>query len=362
MNFDFSDEQELFRASVARFAAPIEGEARRYLRAGAAGYSRDRWKELAELGLIALAADEADGGMGGSPIDLAIVAEAIGQAIAPDPWLENGVLPARLLAAAGRSDRLAEVIEGARFVAFAFAERGQRFNLAPKGVSARRQGGQIAFQGEKTFVPGGALADTFVVSALYEGRPAFFLVPGECEGVIRHLYRLADGSIACEIRFADALVPPGEQLEISEVALADIVALIRLLAGAEMLGLAQRLFDDTLVYVKQREQFGAPIGSFQALQHRLVECYAALEQSRSMIYRVALQPRGDRAAWNRAAAGAKAYVAAQADLIAREAVQMHGGMGITDELAVGHAMKRILLLARLFGDEDTVLSDYAEAA
>jgi alkylation response protein AidB-like acyl-CoA dehydrogenase len=129
-----------------------------------------------------------------------------------------------------------------------------------------------------------------------------------------------------------------------------------------MLGLAQRLFDETLTYVKQREQFGVAIGSFQALQHRLVECYAALEQSRSMIYRVALLDRADRAAWNGAAAGAKAYVGNQTDLVAREAVQMHGGMGITDELVVGHAMKRILLLARLFGDSDAALAEYAVAA
>ncbi|AUX68330.1 hypothetical protein CHX26_01265 [Porphyrobacter sp. HT-58-2] len=129
-----------------------------------------------------------------------------------------------------------------------------------------------------------------------------------------------------------------------------------------MVGLGQRLLDDTLAYVKEREQFGVAIGSFQALQHRLVDCYAREEQSRSMLYRAALTERGDAAKWQRAAAGAKAFIGENVDAIAREAVQMHGGMGITDELAIGHALKRVLLLARLFGDVDTVLAEYALAA
>jgi alkylation response protein AidB-like acyl-CoA dehydrogenase len=140
------------------------------------------------------------------------------------------------------------------------------------------------------------------------------------------------------------------------------IADVRLYASAEMVGLGQRLLDDTLAYVKEREQFGVAIGSFQALQHRLVDCYARIEQSRSMLYRAALSDRSDAAKWQRAAAGAKAFIGENADAVAREAVQMHGGMGITDELTIGHAMKRVMVLARLFGDADTVLAEYALAA
>lgn len=362
MNFDPSDEQEQFRASVERFAGQIGTEERRRLRGATGGYPRDRWKELAELGTIALAASEAAGGLGGSPIDLAIVAEALGRSIAPDPWLENGVLPALLLSGAVSEAVLEQVLSGESFVAVAFAERMQRFSLEPKAVTARRRGSGFALHGEKTFVLGGALADRFVVSADCDGAPGWFIVPADREGAIRRDYAIADGSLASELRLADVALAADEQVSIDRDRIADVVGLVRLLSAAEMLGLAQRMFDETLLYVKQREQFGVAIGSFQALQHRLVECYAALEQSRSMIYRVALLGRDDRAAWNRAAAGAKAYVCAQSDLVAREAVQMHGGMGITDELAIGHAMKRILLLARLFGDRDAALADYAEAA
>ena len=136
------------------------------------------------------------------------------------------------------------------------------------------------------------------------------------------------------------------ELVIADAAALDaIVADLRLLAAAEMVGLGQRLLDDTLTYVKEREQFGVAIGSFQALQHRLVDCYAREEQARSMLYRAALTDRDDAAKWQRAAAGAKAFIGENVDAIAREAVQMHGGMGITDELAIGHALKRVLLLA-----------------
>ena len=357
MNFDLSGEQEQIRDSVRKFAASAD---RRALRSADGGYSLDRWREMAELGLLALAVPESAGGMGGSAIDLAVVAEALGYEIAPDPWLENGVMPARLLAAAGRADLIESAVSGDTFFAFAFAERARRFSLEPRGVVIEAAVGGDELRGEKTFVSGAPLAANLLVLADRKGEPTIVTVPAANVGIVHHRYRLVDGSMACELRFNRVALAADAALVIDAAALVDVVALVRLLAAAEMLGLAQRLFDDTIAYVKTREQFGVPIGSFQALQHRLVECYAALEQGRSMVYRVALMASGPD--WARAAAGAKAYVGAQADRIAREAVQMHGGMGVTDELAIGHALKRVLLLNRLFGDEDTVLADYAEAA
>jgi alkylation response protein AidB-like acyl-CoA dehydrogenase len=185
-------------------------------------------------------------------------------------------------------------------------------------------------------------------------------VPRDAPGLEVRAYRLADGSIAGEVKLTRT--PASAKLALDAAALDAIAAEVRLLAAAEMVGLGQRLLDETLAYVKEREQFGVAIGSFQALQHRLVDCYAREEQARSMLYRAALTDRADAAKWQRAAAGAKAFIGENVDAIAREAVQMHGGMGITDELAVGHALKRVLLLARLFGDVDTVLAEYALAA
>jgi alkylation response protein AidB-like acyl-CoA dehydrogenase len=357
MNFDLSEEQELFTSTVERFTSPIDVEARHKLRGSEAGYDKARWAELAELGLIALAASEEAGGMGGSALDLALVGEALGKGNAPDPWLENGVLPARLLAAGGASDALEGVLSGESVVAVAWAERSQRYNWTP--ANTKLSGGAVT--GEKTFVMGAALADHLIVTALDGEVTAFFLIPISREGIEIRQYRLADGSIAGEVHLRNVAVTDAERLDISEDALAAIMADMRLLASAELLGLGQRLLDDTLQYVKEREQFGVPIGSFQALQHRLVECYAKIEQSRSMLYRTALANDDATGGWG-AAAGAKAFITQQVDHVAREAVQMHGGMGITDELAIGHAMKRVLVLARLFGDMDTNLADYAKAA
>jgi alkylation response protein AidB-like acyl-CoA dehydrogenase len=361
MNFDLSEEQEMFAASVERFAAPMDVEARRRLRLSPTGYDRARWQELAEMGLIALAASEAAGGMGGSAVDLAVVAEAIGKANAPDPLIELGVLPALLLErGAAPAEVLESVLSGAEIATFAWAERSQRYSLVAKGMKAESGIVGVSLTGEKTFVLGAALADMFIVTAELDGATQAFVVPRDAPGVEVRPYRLTDGSIAGEIRLTRALA--SHQLALDAGGLAGVIADVRLYAAAEMVGLGQRLLTDTLAYVKEREQFGVAIGSFQALQHRLVDCYARSEQARSMLYRAALSDRGDAAKWQRAAAGAKAYIGENADAIAREAVQMHGGMGITDELAIGHAMKRVMVLARLFGDADTVLAEYALAA
>lgn len=358
MNFDLSEEQELFTTTVERFTATVDVEARSKLRKHPKGYDPARWQELAELGLIALAAPEDNGGMGGSALDLALIGEALGKGNAADPWLENGVLPAILLAAGGAEAALEGVLSGEKIMALAWAERSQRYNWMP--AQTKLDGGTIT--GEKTFVLGAALADHLIVTAKDGDTIAFYCIPADRDGVEIRQYRLADGSISGEVRLTRVAVSDAERLSIRSDDLARITADMRLYASAELLGLGQRLLDDTLTYVKEREQFGVPIGSFQALQHRLVECYGMIEQSRSMLYRTALANNGDGASWQKVAAGAKAFITQQVDHVAREAVQMHGGMGITDELAIGHAMKRVLVLSRLFGDADTNLTDYAKAA
>jgi hypothetical protein len=359
MNFDLSEEQQMFVTSVERFAAPVDVEARRKLRLLPTGYDRARWQSLAEMGLIALAAGEDAGGMGGSAVDLALVAEAIGKANAPDPLLEHGILPALLLERGGAAEALEGVLSGQTIATLAWTERNQRYSLKAKGMRAENTGDGFTLTGEKTMVMGALLADLFIVTADLGGQTACFLVPRDAPGLEVRAYRLADGSIAGEVKLTRT---PAAKLALDAAALTAIAAELRLYAAAEMVGLGQRLLDDTLTYVKEREQFGVAIGSFQALQHRLVDCYARLEQSRSMLYRAALTDRADAAKWQRAAAGAKAFIGENVDRVAREAVQMHGGMGITDELAIGHALKRVLVLTRLFGDVDTVLAEYALAA
>lgn len=362
MNFDFTEEQEMFRSSVERFASHLDTPGRRVLRNYVGGYDRARWQALAELGLLALAASARFDGLDGAPIDLAVVAEALGKAIAPDPWLENGVLPVRLLVEGGASNSMGGVLSGSVVYAAALAERQARYSLVPRLTRAAEKGDDYILSGEKTFVLGGALADQLIVSADFAGETALFLVDARQAGVAARPYRIVDGSLATEVQLLDVAVSADRRLNAGLIALEKVTANVRLQAAGELLGLAQRLFDDTLEYVKQRRQFGVPIGTFQAIQHRLVDCYAKLEQARSMLYRAALTDHNNTGEWWRATAGAKAFIGDVAGHIAREAVQLHGGMGITDELPVGHAMKRVLLLSSFMGDSDAALVDYAVAA
>ncbi|WP_095012643.1 acyl-CoA dehydrogenase family protein [Tsuneonella mangrovi] len=362
MNFDLSDDQQLFRSTVEKFVGTFDTAARHRLRESAHGYDLERWRSLAGLGLIGSCVPEDCGGMGSSLGDLAVVGETLGRTISADPWLENGFLPARSLANAGDKELLPSVIDGSKVVAAALAERAMRYSLTPSATKAIADGNGFRLSGEKTFVLGGAIADAFIVSAACAGETAYFLVPADASGLDIQPYRLVDGSVAVELRFHATAVPADARLAIAADRFGQTITLVRVLASAEMVGLAQRLFDDTVAYTKEREQFGVPIGSFQALQHRMVECYASLEQARSMLWRVVLADDQDTNVWAAQVSGAKAFISEVALKIGREAVQMHGGMGITDELAIGHAFKRLLLLEKLFGGRAEELSHYARAA
>ena len=378
MNFDLSEAQKLFRAAAERWAEPVDVEARRKVRLAKGGYDRARWSKLADLGFFALGAAENQGGLGGSLLDLAVIAEAFGRGNAVDPWLENAVLPIRLLSAAAAAAEtgagagtsssagvalLQSYLDGSKIAAFAFAESGDGYDITPRKTRVERvENGDYILSGEKSFVIGGALADTFIVSADMGGEMIFLLLPAASEGVQRRTYRIVDGSQAALVVFRNVVLPADSRLALDVSGLRTVISEIRILSGAEMVGLGQRLLDDTLSYVKRREQFGVTIGSFQAIQHQLVDCYAALEQMRSMNLRMILAGREDTRVWQANAAGAKAFIAEQASSIAKSAVQYHGGIGIADELPLGHAVKRLLLLSRLFGDASTNLHKYAKVA
>ena len=276
------------------------------------------------------------------------MAQALGKGVAVEPWLECGYLPLRLL------DAAPGLIEGQSLYAFAFAEAGGRYTLDARAVSAKAAGDAHILNGEKRFVLGAGTADHLIVTANLDGTTQLFLLDrsdADCRD-----YPVADGSLAGVVTLRDAparLLPGG--IDRIVAAVEDVM----LMASAEMVGLAQRLFDETLTYVKTREQFGQPIGRFQVIQHRMVDNYARVEELQSALYRALLMPGTDRWA---SRSGLKAQVAELAIAVAHDAVQFHGGMGMTDELIIGHAMKRIMLLAKLFGDPATNLAAFAEAA
>jgi alkylation response protein AidB-like acyl-CoA dehydrogenase len=344
MNFDLDENQTLFRDTVQRFCAPVDIARRHVMRKMDDGFDRDRWQELAQLGLVALAFPEADGGLGGSLVDCAIVAQAMGNGLAVEPWTECAFLPARLLAGTVHAAALAD---GSSLATLAFAEAQGRYALDARAVTAK--GGRI--NGEKILVLSAAAANLFIVSASVSNETRLFIVERNAEGVDIRPYPIVDGSIAGVATFRNVAAQPLGDFTKLHAAIDET----RLMAAAEMVGIAKRVFDDTLEYVKTREQFGQPIGRFQVIQHRLVDAYAKLEAIQSSLYRALLMPGQDRAA-------TKAFVAEAAIWIGEQAIQLHGGMGVSDELAIGHGVKRIMLLSKLFGDTASAVADMAKAA
>ena len=355
MNFDLDEDQSLFKATVERFALGGDVPTRLRARKLPGGLDRSRWAEMAEIGLIAMGAADGDGGLGASETDCALVAQALGQGLAMEPWLECAFLPARLLAG---SPHIAGVIDGSVLAAVAFAETGRRYTLDAKSMQAHQTGSgggaTTVLRGEKTFVLSGGAADLFIVSANLAGKTVLYAVPRDAPGVDIKPYPIVDGSLAATLILRDVAV--GEPLETS---LAESLDAAMIMAIAELVGLARRLFDDTLAYVKAREQFGQPIGRFQVIQHRMVDAYARTEQMQSALYRVLLVPEKERLAHVN---GIKSMVSDDAIWVAHQAVQLHGGMGTTDDLGIGHGLKRILLLSKLFSDPASGMAAYSKVA
>jgi alkylation response protein AidB-like acyl-CoA dehydrogenase len=360
VHFTPTEDQALIKASVERCIAG--GEDRRNARGAAPGYSAANWQRLADAGVPGLAVSAASGGMGDDRIALLMAMEALGRGLSTEPMLEMAVIAGGLLDAAGDAAQQATVLEpllqGKRSVALAHFERNARFNRDHVETQVVRRRGRLFLEGGKVAVRPG-LADTLIISAREDDGIGFWLVPGAAEAMDRRSYRIADGSVAAELVLRGVEVLPGARLAGGFEALGPVVATARAAAAAEMLGLMTLLFDATLAYVKTRHQFGQPIGNFQVIQHRLAESYVKLEQSRSQVVRAGLASPCTFAA---AAAGAFAYVAEAAIAMGHTAVQLHGGMGITDELDVGHALKRIRVLATTFGDATTALDEFRRAA
>ncbi len=363
MNFDLSETQKLFQSTVERFTRDVDIAGREKIRANTCAYDMGRWAELAELGLLAVAANEEQGGLDGSLIDLSTIAETFGFNNALDPWLENGALPIRLLGVANKTDLLDTLLDGSSIAALAFAEPNARYDTQAIATQASKDKNRDGFilNGRKRLVMGGAFADTLLVTANQDSSFGIYCVPNNAEGVTSQCYRLADGSFATEISLNDVEVPATAKLSINSEEFQQVVAEISILACAEMLGLSQLLLNDTIAYVKERRQFDVSIGSFQAIQHGLVDCFSELEQMRSMLYRTLLLEKNSTSQWHANAMGAKSFIGDGANFIARNAVQYHGAMGITDEVAVGHAMKRIMILTRLFGDSSHSIQSYLKA-
>jgi alkylation response protein AidB-like acyl-CoA dehydrogenase len=364
MNFDLSEDDAALQDSVARWVQHNYAfDRRRKLAAAAPGFSAEHWREMARLGWLALPFDEALGGLGGGPLATMLMMEELGKGLVLEPYLPTVLLFGGLLqrSATMRDEWVPRVIDGSALGALACLERDSRHELADVQTSLQRSGDGYVLNGSKALVFNGAAAGQLIVSARSSGDRfdeagiSLVRVAADAAGVERTVLQLMDGQWVANIRFSDVrvaatqmLCAPGEGF----APLRDTVRDATLALCAEAFGIMQVLQATTLDYVKTRKQFGVTIGSFQALQHRLVDMYTALEQTRSLLYRAVCSAGEGSAEAERDLLALKVMVGKAGALLGGEAIQMHGGMGMTDELAVGHYMKRLMVINSSFGDAD----------
>jgi alkylation response protein AidB-like acyl-CoA dehydrogenase len=353
MNFDYNEEQQLLADSVRRYLAKSYGfESRTKIIAGE-GWSTEAWAQFAEMGLTGLAVPTEQGGFGGGAVDLMGVMEAFGEALVVEPYVPT-VLAARLLARAGSAAQkqaiLPAVVEGRMKLAFAHVEKGARYRL--DCVNASFENGRL--KGEKGAVIGAPVADKIVVSARGANGIGLYLA----DRPQAKAYRTMDERLAADLVFNGA---PAEKLAGGLELVEEAFDFGAALACAEAVGAMKFACETTLEYLKTRKQFGVPIGAFQALQHRIVDLFIDYEQARSMAClacsRVDQAENARERA--RAASSAKIKIADAARHISQESVQLHGGMGMSEELKVSHTFRRLTALAGEFGDADTHLARFA---
>lgn len=369
MDFAFKEEQLQLADALKRWIARDYGvEARREIVRSPAGTSEQAWATMAELGLTALPVPEEQGGFSGDAVDMFVVMQELGRGLVVEPYFAT-VLGAEFLRLGGGHGALLErIAAGELKLACALGERQSRHDMRDIATRAERDGGGWRLSGEKKVVLHGAQAGMLVVSARSGGGQrgedgiALFAVPADAEGVHVTEYRMLDGQRAADVRLdgvrvdaAAAIGQPGAGWPLLEAALDYGAGLL----CAEAVGAMDALFAATLEYLKTRQQFGVPIGKFQALQHRMADMYIHLEQARSMALLAAVRLRGGEAAARRQAVSAAKYRVGQAArFVGQQAVQLHGGMGVTDELPAAHYFKRLSTIELTLGDSDHHLARF----
>jgi alkylation response protein AidB-like acyl-CoA dehydrogenase len=363
MDLTLSDEQRLLRESAERFVAETyNADHRRRLANDPLGFSAAIWKQFAELGWLALPIPEAYDGLGGGAVEIGILMEAFGRGLVSEPYLSTVVIGAALIAEsaseAQKQALLPKIADGTLYLAFAHSERAARFDLAEVATTARKTPEGWCLDGRKTAVLDGNAAGQIIVSARTAGnngaagKLGLFLVPADAPGLTKRDFPRLGGGRACNIELSDVALPANALLGDGGDALPAVEAVVdRAMAalGAEAVGIMQTLLDQTLEYTKIRKQFGRPLSANQVIRHRLADMAMNCDEARSMALRAALTVDAEPVARGRAASGAKAKIGKCARFVAEQSVQLHGAMGVTEELDIGLYFKRLLAFDTLFG-------------
>ena len=377
MDFSFSEEQTLLQESVQRFIEKDYAfDQRQKLIKTDDGFDRANWSTFAELGWLGLPFSEEAGGYGGGAIETMILMEEFGKGLVVEPYLSSVLLAGKCLEYGGNTDQientLAEVVAGTKLGAFAFVEPQARFNLADTVTTAVQSVDGYTLNGFKGVVLGGPSADFFIIPARTAGDQrdtkgiTLFLVDSNTVGLSRRDYATVDGLRASELTIdnvsAAASAVVGVQDNGYEL-MERVIDMGIMAVSAEAVGAMEVLYKTTVDYCKTREQFGQPIGKFQVLQHRMVDMFVEHEQTKSLLYMAAMRLDDEYGVQARkAVSGLKVQVGKGGTFVGQNAVQLHGGMGMTDELNVGHYFKRLTTIDTLFGNGDFHLKKYGQIA
>jgi pimeloyl-CoA dehydrogenase small subunit len=376
MDFDLSEEQRLLKDSVdGLLADSYDFDQRKKYAKEKGGWSKTVWNKLAEQGLLGLPFTEQDGGFGAGAVETALVMESLGKALVLEPYLATVVLGGGFLRHGASADQKAahipSIIDGSKTLAFAQLEKNSRYDLADVTTTAKKKGAGWVIDGEKFVVLHGETADTLIVSARTKGGQrdrngiGVFLVPANAKGVTVKGYPTQDGMRAADIRFegvevgADAAIgDPENGLPLIE----RVVDEARIAMCAEAVGAMDESLKSTVEYLKTRKQFGIAIGQFQTLQHRAADMFVALEQARSMsIFATMASDFEDAKERSKAVAAAKVQIGKSLKFVGQQSIQLHGGVGMTMELKIGHYFKRLTMIESTFGDTDYHLRRVSEA-
>ena len=375
MDFDLTDDQRLLTESVARLLADQYAfEQRKAILKSPPGWSPALWERYAELGLLGLPIAEEHGGFGGGAVEVMLLMQAFGRHLVLEPYLATVVLGGTAIRLAGSADQKGEILpaiaSGAMKLAFAHYEREARYDIADVRTTATPKDGGFVLEGAKSVVLHGDCADRLIVSARTAGGRddaegiSLFLVDAGAEGVARRGYPLRDGTRAAELSLSGVRVPASALLGERDNALPVIERVVEAgiaATAAEVVGAMEAMQAMTLEYLKTRQQFGRPIGENQALQHRAAEMLVALEQGRSMAMLASMMvEEPDAAERARSISMAKVGVGQAGRFVSQQAIQLHGGIGMTDEYAVGHFFRRVMVIEHLFGDTDWHLDRLAD--
>jgi alkylation response protein AidB-like acyl-CoA dehydrogenase len=373
MNFSFTEEQTLLRDSLAAYLADhYDFDKRRAATRSPVGWRPEVWKAFAEeLGILGATFAEDLGGLGGGPTEAMVIMEELGKALVVEPYLDTVIIGGGFLARSHHpraGELIGQIVAGEATFAFAAAEPQGRYNWADLTTTARKQGAGYVLSGHKAVVVGAPWATHLIVTARTGGAQrdaggvSAFLVEKGASGVVTRDYPTVDGQRASEVFFesvavgAEALIgPEGEGLPLVETVVDDATAAL----CGEACGVLRRLHEGTVEYTKQRKQFGQPISQFQVLQHRMVDMFIQLEQSISMTYMATIRlSEADAAARVKAVSAAKVQIGRACRFVGQNAIQLHGGVGMTDEMAIGHYFKRATMIESQLGNTDHHLARY----